>query len=84
MITSSLDWEQRLRPELKQKILNLPYNRDLRTMLKNIDNMIMQLSKAEVNARRNHKKIESLTELQAVNNAISTLEKWLIMAALIG
>lgn len=84
MIKSSLDWEQSRRQELKQKILNLPYNRDLRNMLKNVDTMIVTLSKAEVNARRNHKKIENLTELQAVNDAIITLEKWIVMAALIG
>lgn len=78
MIKSSLEWEDR-RSVLKQQIQNLPYNRQLRTMLTNIDGMIAKLSNAEVIARRKHSDIQQSSELKAVNDAIDTLEKWIMM-----
>lgn len=82
MIKSSLDWPIE-RQNLKEKINALPYNPDLHKMLKNIDAQIDALSKAEVIARRNHKKFENLVELKTVNDSLVVLEKWIIMAALI-
>lgn len=82
MISNSLEWEAK-RVVLKQQILNLPYNKDLRTMLKTIDAMVVRLSKAEVDARRNHKDVTKLQELQEVNRSIENLEKWIIMGSLL-
>jgi hypothetical protein len=82
MISTSLDWEQK-RVVLKQQIQSLPYNKDLRTMLKNIDSMVILLSKAEVEARRNHKDSSKLKELNDVNKSIETLEQWIIMGTLL-
>lgn len=82
MIASSLDWDLR-RVELKSQIKELPYNPDLRKLLKNIDEMVDNLSRAEVFARRYKKSIEDLPEVKKVNDAIATLEKWIMLAALI-
>lgn len=82
MITCSLDWPER-REEIQKKISSLPYNQDLRRMLNTIDNMVRDLSKAEVNVRRLNKEISKMPELQRVNAAIETLEQWLVMGALI-
>lgn len=82
MITCSLDWPER-RDELQKKISSLPFNQSLRKMLKTIDNMVRDLSKAEVNARRLNKEISKMPELHNVNAAIENLEQWLVMGALI-
>ena len=82
IIASSMDWDQH-RQILKDKIQSLPYNRDLRTLLKNIDVMVDDLSKAEVFARRHRRIVTSLPEVQQVNTAINTLEQWIMMAVLL-
>jgi hypothetical protein len=82
MIGSSLDWDIH-RQQLKSQIQTLPYNHDLRRLLKNIDAMVDELSRAEVFARRHRKAIVDLPEVKKVNEAIETLEKWIVMAALI-
>ena len=53
-------------------------------MLQNIDEMVSELSRAEVHARRNNKPISELQELKRVNDSINFLEKWILMGALIG
>ena len=53
-------------------------------MLQNIDDMVRDLSRAEVNARRNNKPVSELPELKRVNDSIEFLEKWILMGALIG
>lgn len=82
MIGSSLDWDLR-RQSLKAQIKELPYNPDLKKLLSNIDEMVDDLSRAEVFARRYKKSIEDLPEVKKVNDAIQTLEKWIMLAALI-
>jgi predicted nucleic acid-binding Zn-ribbon protein len=79
-INSSLDWDAVL-TELRRQIGELSYNPDLWKMLNNIDDMVDDLSKNEVEARR---KRSSKTEkqLQEINEAIDRLEKLLLMAAL--
>lgn len=79
-IQSSLEWESVL-TELRRQIGELPYNSDLWKVLNNIDDMVDDLSKNEVEARR---KRSSKTEkqLQEINEAIDRLEKLLLMAAL--
>ena len=53
-IQTSLDWET-VGTELTIQLNKLPYNPDLRKLIHNIDIMIVELSKAEVEARRIHK-----------------------------
>lgn len=82
MITNSLQWEsERLR--LKTQILGLPYNADLRRILRNIDDMVVELSKIEVDARRTKSNTKVNGQLAKIETAINTLEQWLIMAALL-
>lgn len=83
MIENSLDYPA-YRDKLMLSIKALPYNRELRKMLSNIDDMVKDLSKAEVYARRGHKDISSLSELKLVNESIKYLEQWIVMGALIG
>jgi hypothetical protein len=45
--------------------------------------MVLELSRAEVDARRTRRPTDQLPELQAVNQAIQDLEKWIMMAALL-
>jgi hypothetical protein len=81
MITNSLEWHQR-RSELQQQMQSLPYNRELRKMLENIDTMVLRLSNAEVVARRNKRPFDELDALRTVNEAIDTLEQWMIFGRL--
>jgi hypothetical protein len=81
MITNSLEWHQR-RSELQQQMQSLPYNRELRKMLENIDTMVLHLSNAEVVARRNKRPFDKLDALRTVNEAIDTLEQWMIFGRL--
>lgn len=83
MIKNSLDYPT-YRDQLMLSIKALPYNRELRKMLSNIDDMVSELSKAEVQARRGHKDIAGLPELKRVNESIKFLEQWIVMGALIG
>ena len=80
MITNSLEWDPK-RDQLVAQIRALPYNPDLRRMVKNIDAMVDLLSKAEVQARAKHR--PATQELQTVNQAIADLEKWIVTAALL-
>lgn len=81
MIENSLSWESK-KAALKKKLQELPFNNDLRKMLKNIDTMVEDLSKAEVAARRNRSTTSSLPELKKVNESIELLEQWIVMAIL--
>lgn len=81
MIQSSLEWQNK-RGNLSAQITTVGYSKDLRMLLLNIDALVENLSKAEVIARRNGKNIVELPELKRVNEAISFLEQWIMMAAL--
>jgi uncharacterized protein (DUF342 family) len=81
MITHSLDWVSK-RSTLQEQLSALPFNPDLRKMLRNIDTMVETLSKAEVAARRNKKPTNTLDELKKVNESIVLLEQWIMMATL--
>jgi hypothetical protein len=55
----------------------------LRKLLKNIDGMIETLSRLEVEARRTKNIARSDEQLQKINGAVDTLEKWIMMAELL-
>lgn len=80
MIQNALEWDAQ-RTVFKDKMQALPYNGDLRRMLKNIDEMVSNLSRKEVDLRQRNK--VPVQELAKVNDAIGTLEQWLIMATLL-
>lgn len=83
MIETSLDYTAR-REKLLASIRVLPYNKELRKMLHNIDDMVRDLSRAEVHARRSHKNTAELPELKRVNESINFLEQWIVMGTLLG
>ena len=80
-IETSLDWED-IQDSLNSQLESIGYNPDLRKMLKNIDVMVSQLSKLEVEARRTYKTTYSDIEKDKINKAIDHLEKLLLMAKL--
>ena len=80
-VESSLDWFD-IKTELVKQLDSIGYNPDLRKMLKNIDTMVSELSKLEVESRRTHKNTYSDTQKEKVNKAIDHLEKLLLMAKL--
>jgi len=80
-IQNSLDWFD-TKNSLELQLDTLPYNPDLRKMLKNIDSMVDKLSKLEVDARRTHVQHYTKEQLEKVNSAIDHLEKLLLMAQL--
>jgi hypothetical protein len=75
------DWNS-IEQELRNQINLVDYNPDLHKMKRNIDTMIRELSKAEVEARR----IKNLKYLQPkideVNQAINRLEKSILILLL--
>lgn len=80
-IDTSLDW-QNVHTNLRTQMNGLGYNPDLQRMLTNITNMVTELSKAEVEARRKRMHSTIDTKLEKINQAIDHLEKLLVMANL--
>ena len=82
MISNSLDWDL-CRIDLKEKIQKFPFNPDLKKLLKNIDVMVDELSRLEVEARRTKNHNRCNEQLEKIRAAIDTLEIWIIMAELL-
>jgi hypothetical protein len=80
-IENSLEWLG-VKSSLVNQLDSIGYNPDLRKMLKNIDIMIIELSKLEVEARRTRHTSYSNTQKNKINKAIDHLEKLLLMAKL--
>ncbi len=81
-IQNSLEWEQ-ARGELKTQIEKLPYDPSIRRMVKNIDAMVTQLSKIEVEARRTKVSYYRDAQLTKINDAIDDVNKILVIAILL-
>ncbi len=81
-IKSSLEWLD-VGAELTRQINRLPYNHDLRVLIHNIDIMVTNLSKLEVEARRVRKSYLIEEKIAEINSAIDRLEKLLLIAKLI-
>lgn len=80
-IKTSLDWEQVSILLLAQQNA-LPYNRDLHRLYKNITNMVSELSRLEVDARRLNSPYITAEKIAEINSAIDRLEKLIILAKL--
>jgi len=80
-IESSLDWPK-VSNELLSQFNSIDYNPDLRKMYKNIEKMISELSRLEVEARRTHIVHYAQFKLDEVNKSIDHLFKLLLMAKL--
>ena len=73
-IETSLDWMD-VGGELTRQLNNVPFNYDLRKLITNIDKMVIELSKAEVEARRIHKPEYTKEKVDRINEAIDHVEK---------
>jgi hypothetical protein len=80
-IEQATDWEN-VKDELRSVVRGIGYNPDLNRMIKNIDSMVAELSKLEVEARRTRKTTYIQSEINKINDAITTIEKWLMIATL--
>jgi cob(I)alamin adenosyltransferase len=80
-IQSALDWPE-VRNELRAALSKISYNHDLYKMLSNIDNMITELSKAEVTARQRKNDNIVTTKIKSINESIQYVEKMLLYFAL--
>ena len=81
-IENSLQWDQ-VRRELRVQIDNLPYDPSIRRMVKNIDVMVTELSKIEVEARRTKVSYYADAQLTKINDAIAAINKILVIAILL-
>lgn len=80
-IETSLDWLE-VGGELTRQLNRLPFNHDLRRLIANIDKMVDDLSKLEVEARRTRKTVYLETKVLQINEAIDRLEKLILVATL--
>lgn len=81
-IKNSLGWDP-VRYDLKLQIQQLPYDTSVRQMLKNIDRMVNELSKIEVEARRTKVSYYADAKLAEVNEAIDSLGKIIMIGLLL-
>jgi hypothetical protein len=80
-IQNSLDWEKES-DRLTSIISSSGYNPDLKKVFNNINGMITELSKLEVEARRTHNNLRVEECLLKINEAIDRLDKLLLIAKL--
>ena len=80
-IERAIDWNQ-VSIELSTQMNGIGYNPDLVRMHKNIDKMVSELSKLEVNLRRTCKYSMLDDRVAEINKAINHFEKLLLMANL--
>ena len=73
---------QKISTQLRSDLNSLNYNPDLLKMLKNIEKMVVELSKMEVEARRKQKYTYTEPKVNEINLAIDHLEKLILMAKL--
>ena len=71
--------------EYRRKLASIKYpqSRDLGRMLKNIETMNSDLSKLEVEARRNKNPSFLTPKLTEINAAVNQLNQWLMFAFII-
>ena len=80
-IERAIDWNQ-VSIELSKQMNGIGYNPDLVRMHKNIDKMVTEVSKLEVNLRRTGKYNILDDKVAEINKAITHLEKLILMANL--
>jgi hypothetical protein len=80
-IETALDW-QKVSMQLRKDLDNIGYNPDLKKMFNNIQLMVTELSKLEVNGRRLRTTNFTKDILEKINKAIDHLEKLILMGLL--
>ena len=80
-IQTALDWQE-VSDKLKTDLHTIGYNPDLKKMYTNIQLMVTELSKLEVNGRRLRTTNFTQTHVDVINKAIDHLEKLILMGLL--
>jgi hypothetical protein len=80
-IQRAIDWNQ-VSIDLSSQMNGIGYNPDLVRMHRNLDKMVTELSKLEVNLRRTGKFEMLDARVAEINKAINHFEKLLLMANL--
>ena len=80
-IERAIDWNQ-VSIDLSSQMNGIGYNPDLVRMHRNLDKMVTELSKLEVNLRRTGKFEMLDVRVAEINKAINHFEKLLLMANL--
>jgi hypothetical protein len=80
-IQTALDWQD-VSMQLRKDLDRVGYNPDLRKMFNNIQIMITELSKLEVNGRRLRTTNFTQIHVDKINKAIDHLEKLILMGLL--
>ena len=80
-IQTALDWQE-ASMQIRRDLDNIGYNPDLRKMYNNIQLMVTELSKLEVNGRRLRDTNYTQNQVEKINKAIDHLEKLILMGLL--
>ena len=80
-IKTALDWPQ-VAAVINTDLSSIGYNPDLKKMFRNIEGMVTELSKLEVDARRTHSTKYLTPVIDKINQAVDHLEKLILMARL--
>lgn len=83
MINSSLEWQAYRKDVIGEKINQTGGHPDLIKILHRVDHLVAELSKAEVIARQRKISFDRLPELSAVNDAIKSLEHFILEYAMV-
>jgi hypothetical protein len=80
-IKTALDWQE-VSAQIRRDLDRVGYNPDLKKMFNNIQLMVTELSKLEVNGRRLRTTNFTQELLEKINKAIDHLEKLILMGLL--
>lgn len=80
-IHHATEWNS-VHDQLRSELRKLPYNHDLHRLLKNIDAMVGDLSRCEVDARRTRVYTTVNERLDTINESIVKLDKLIVWAQL--
>ena len=80
-IETALDWQE-ASIQISKDLNIIGYNPDLRKMFNNLQLMVTELSKLEVNGRRLKTNNFTQTQVDKINKAIDHLEKLILMGLL--
>jgi hypothetical protein len=80
-IETALDWQE-VSIQISKDLNSIGYNPDLKKMFNNIQLMVTELSKLEVNGRRIRSTDYTQSQVEKINKAIDHLEKLILMGLL--
>lgn len=80
-IETALDWNE-VSARLLKDLKDVDFNLDLRKMYNNIESMVTELSKMEVNARRVQRYSFVESRVNEINKSIDHLDKLILIARL--